>query len=82
MDIIQILTNKYPGKEWNLVGNEYEGLEWLDSSPKPTKQQLESQWAEVQQIIEQRQANAIAARQSALAKLAALGLTEAEIAAL
>lgn len=82
MDIVQILTIKYPGKEWNLVGNDYEGLDWLDSSTKPTKQQLESQWSEVQQIIAQREANNIAARESALAKLAALGLTEAEIAAL
>jgi hypothetical protein len=78
MDINLVLTNKYPESKWILVGNDYEALEWLDETDKPTKTQLESYWAEVQQEIQAKRN----ARQSALAKLAALGLTEAEIAAL
>jgi DNA-directed RNA polymerase specialized sigma24 family protein len=78
MDINLILTNKYPQSKWILVGNDYEGLDWLDESPKPSEAQLESYWVEVQEAI-QAKSNA---RKSALAKLAALGLTEAEIAAL
>jgi DNA-binding NarL/FixJ family response regulator len=78
MNILQILNSKYPDAEWVLIGDTYEGLEWLDDSTKPTKKQLEDLWPLVQSELEAK----TTARQSALAKLAALGLTEAEIAAL
>ena len=48
MDIPAILTDKYPGAQWSLIGENYEGLEWLDDSPKPTKKALESAWPEVE----------------------------------
>ena len=48
MDIALILTDKYPGTIWTLNGDDYEGLEWLDDSPKPTKKALEAAWPEVQ----------------------------------
>jgi hypothetical protein len=51
IDYSYVLTIKYPNKSWVLFGNEYEGLEWKDSSPKPTKEELDSQWEEVQSII-------------------------------
>jgi hypothetical protein len=78
MDVNLVLTNKYPQTRWILVGNEYEGLDWRDDSPKPTKAELESYWVEVQEDIKAK-ANA---RKSALAKLSALGLTDDEIASL
>jgi len=82
MNISQILITNYPGTEWTLVGDKYEGLEWLDDSEKPTKEELESQWKEVQSKIAASEQAKIEAKASALAKLAALGLTEEEIAAL
>ena len=48
MDIPAILADKYPGAQWTLNGDDYEGLEWLDDSPKPTKKALEALWPEVQ----------------------------------
>ena len=48
MDITLILTEKYPGALWSLDGEDYDGLEWLDDSPKPTKRALETAWPEVQ----------------------------------
>ena len=48
MDITAILSDKYPGAHWTLDGDDYEGLEWLDDSPKPTKKALEAAWPEVQ----------------------------------
>ncbi len=51
IDYISILTNKYKGKQWSLNGDTYEGLQWYDVSPKPTKEELDSQWEEVQSII-------------------------------
>jgi len=49
MDIAAILTEKYPGAQWTLDGDDYTGLNWLDDSPKPTKKTLEKAWPEVQQ---------------------------------
>lgn len=51
IDYSYVLTIKYPNKSWVLFGNVYEGLEWRDSSLKPTKEELDSQWEEVQSII-------------------------------
>jgi hypothetical protein len=48
MDIVAILEEKYFGAQWLLNGDDYEGLEWLDDSPKPTKKALENAWPEVQ----------------------------------
>ena len=47
MDIALILSDKYPNTQWVLDGDDYEGLEWLDDSPKPTKKALEAAWPEV-----------------------------------
>jgi DNA-binding NarL/FixJ family response regulator len=78
MDIAIILTLKYPGSEWTLDGTNYDGLTWLSDTTKPTKKILEDLWPEVQSEQEAK----ATARESALAKLAALGLTEEEIGAL
>lgn len=47
MDIALILANHYSDKVWSLVGNQYENLHWKDDSPKPTLEELENLWAEV-----------------------------------
>jgi hypothetical protein len=46
-----ILSTNYTNKSYVLAGNTYEGLEWYDSNPKPTQEELDSQWEEVQSII-------------------------------
>lgn len=48
MDLGLILAKRYADKLWTLVGNEYEKLEWKDSSKKPTKEELEAYWQEVE----------------------------------
>lgn len=48
MDITLILRTNYPNAEWSLRGDDYDGLEWLDSSPKPTLEELESLWLSTQ----------------------------------
>jgi hypothetical protein len=48
MDISLILTKNYPNTEWILNGDKYEGLTWLSDTPKPSKKELEDQWADVQ----------------------------------
>ena len=44
IDYAQILSINYAGKQWSLNGNSYDGLDWLDSSPKPTQEELDALW--------------------------------------
>ena len=80
-DYAAVLTANYPDAEWTLDGDTYDGLTWLSDTPKPSQQELDAAWPAVQQ----QQADAVTAketaRQSAMDKLAALGLTVDEISA-
>ena len=80
-DYAAVLTANYPDALWQLDGDNYDGLTWLSDTPKPTQAELDAAWPAVQQA----QADAVAAketaRQSAIDKLAALGLTVDEISA-
>lgn len=82
IDYSLILTTNYADKQWILVGTDYAGLDWKDGAPKPTQAELDALWESTQaQIATQKQA-AIDTKASALAKLAALGLTQDEVKAL
>ena len=78
-DYAIVLTRRYAGNEWTLNGDEYSGLIWLSDTPKPTKEKLDSLWAEVQQEIADEKTAKAAARQAILDKL---GLTADEAATL
>jgi hypothetical protein len=77
-----ILIYKYPNQEWSIVDENYETLEWLSNTTKPTKQELDAQWSEVESLIEAQKEAQAYARANALAKLASLGLTEEDLKAL
>jgi hypothetical protein len=79
MNIVQILETNYQGTQWSLSGDDYEGLEWLDNSPKPTKAKLESEWSAVQAKLAADAQAKIDAKASAISKLQALGLTVQEV---
>jgi hypothetical protein len=79
MDIPNILSSKYIGSEWTLNGDTYEGLTWLSDSPKPTQEELENLWPEVQAELAAKAQAKIDAKTSAIAKLEALGLTVEEV---
>jgi hypothetical protein len=79
MDIVTILSRKYAGAEWTLDGDDYTGLTWLSETKKPTKTELEKLWPVVQAEIEAEKQAKIDARNSAIAKLEALGLTVEEV---
>ena len=78
MDIATILSRKFDA-EWKLDGDTYEGLTWLSDSPKPTKAELEKLWSTVQAEIAAEKQAVIDAKNSAIAKLEALGLTVDEV---
>ena len=42
-----ILSANYPAAQWSLDGDTYDGLTWLDSTPKPTQAELDAQWPTV-----------------------------------
>jgi hypothetical protein len=44
IDYTAILSANYPGAQWTLDGDEYNGLTWLDSTPKPTQDELDALW--------------------------------------
>ena len=46
-DYTAVLVAKYPGTLWTLNGDTYDGLDWLDSSPKPTQAELDALWPQV-----------------------------------
>ena len=48
IDYTAILTANYVGAQWILEGDNYEGLTWLDSTPKPTQAELDAQWPQVE----------------------------------
>jgi len=48
MNIALILSTNYPNSQWFLDGEEYDGLTWLSDDRKPTKAELEKQWADVE----------------------------------
>ena len=76
-----VLTANYPDAEWTLDGNTYDGFTWLSDTPKPSQAELDAAWPAVQQAQADAVAAKEAARQSAISKLAALGLTVDEISA-
>jgi hypothetical protein len=47
-DYSAVLTANYAGSEWTLDGDNYDGLTWLSSTPKPTQAELDAQWPIVQ----------------------------------
>ena len=78
-DYAAVLSSNYVGFEWTLNGDTYDGLTWLSDSPKPTQQELDDAWPAVQQARIDAQVAKQATKQSAIDKLAALGLTVDEI---
>jgi hypothetical protein len=82
IDYSLILAKNYSGKTWCIVGKDYAGLEWRDESPKPTQFELDALWESTQAAVAAKEQAAKDVKASALAKLAALGLTEDEVKAL
>ena len=82
LDYSLILSTNYVGKQWSLNGDSYDGLNWLDASPKPTQAELDALWESTQAAVAAKEQAAKDVKASALAKLAALGLTQDEVKAL
>ena len=52
-DITHAILALKPGAEWNLRGDDYSGLEWLDESQtKPTEEEVVRKFAELKYMYE------------------------------
>jgi hypothetical protein len=47
IDYSAVLTANYLGAQWTLNGDTYDGLTWLDDTPKPTQEELDAAWPAV-----------------------------------
>jgi len=52
IDYAAVLNAIRPGTAWTLDGDDYDGLVWLDDSPKPTRKTLDDAWPQVQHDLE------------------------------
>jgi DNA-binding NarL/FixJ family response regulator len=79
MDYSIALTYLVPNAQWALDGNDYTNIQWFSEDiAKPTDASLKTAYGKAISAQEAK----VTARASALAKLAELGLTQEEIAAL
>jgi len=81
IDYAAVLTANYPEALWGMIDNDLATLVWDESNtdPKPSQAELDAAWPAVQQARQDAVADREAAKQSAIDKLAALGLTVDEI---
>jgi len=47
-DYAAVLTALYPGAEWSLSGDTYDGLVWHSDGVAPTKKTLDAAWPQVE----------------------------------
>jgi hypothetical protein len=72
-----------PGKLATMYGDDFDTITWRDNATAPiTKQQYEAGFAQYEILKAKEKADALAAKEIAQAKLAALGLTVQDLGAL
>jgi hypothetical protein len=77
----EVLSMLLPNGGWVIYGDDYDTIQFLDCEPI-TKAQFEAGFAQVDSFKAQQESAAIAAKEAAQAKLAALGLTADDLKAL
>ena len=48
IDYAAVLVANYFGSQWTLDGDTYDGLTWLSDTPKPSQEELDAAWPQVQ----------------------------------
>lgn len=78
-DVLNLLL---PQGGWIIVGDDFQDITFTDNRPRCTKAEFEAGFAQFDTLKAQQEVAAIAAKESAQAKLAALGLTADDLKAL
>ena len=76
-----VLAMLRPDGGWIIRDNDFNQIEWIDCEPV-TKAEFDAGFAKYDAFIAKQEADAIAAKKAAEAKLAALGLTSDDLKAL
>ena len=79
----QAVQSLRPNIEWSMSGDDVAGITWHTPDVEPlTEAEVAKEMKRLEKALDAEQANKDAARVSAVAKLAALGLSEAEVLAI
>jgi len=78
----EVLSHLCDGVQWVISGDDYDSIQWHDGAAAITKKQFEDGFSKVDELKAKTEADKAAAKASARAKLAALGLTEDEVRAI
>ena len=79
----QAVMSLRPGVEWSMSGDDVEGITWHTQGVTPlTTAEVEAEMVRLEAAAVEADAAKDAARESAIVKLAALGLNDAEIKAI
>jgi transcriptional regulator NrdR family protein len=79
MDIAKSIKSINPNANFIIKNEDINNIEWLNGTTPISKEEIEAMMPVVQQEIENKKEQEIANKQSALNKLKALGLNDAEI---
>jgi hypothetical protein len=82
MDIAKSIKSINPNANFIIKNEDINNIEWLNGTTPISKEEIEAMMPVVQQEIENKKAQELANKQSALNKLKALGLNDAEIKAI
>jgi hypothetical protein len=77
-----VLNMLLPQGGWILIGDDFDGITWVDERPRCTKAEFEAGFAQFDAWKAEQEAAVVAAKAAAEAKLAALGLTADDLKAL
>lgn len=81
--LVSAIRRLRPNAEFSIIGGDYSTIKWdVLEGTAPTLNQINSAKKEIQSEIENLEKSQLAAAESAMNKLAAIGLTPDEIAAL
>lgn len=78
---VEVMEMLIPNGGWIMVGDEFEGIQFLECDPI-SKTEFEAGFAQVDAFKLEQEAKAKADKETAQAKLAALGLTSDDLKAL
>lgn len=79
---VEVLEMLCPQGGWIILGDDFEGITWVDDKPRCTKQQFDAGFAKYETWKLELEKASQAKRKAAEDKLAALGLTTDDLKAL
>jgi|688.fasta_scaffold1081315_1 hypothetical protein len=79
---VDVLNMLCPAGGWIIVGDDFDGITFVDERPRCTKAEFEAGFAQYDDWKAEQDAQAVAKKAAAEAKLAALGLTTDDLKAL